>query len=104
MMDGVRFDHWARKLTRSPHRRQVLAASAASLAGLWITGELGTARKKQHRKKNAKKVQVCQCASDDPATCTTTKVKKQNVFIFVIEQPCSYKGLCLSGVTMCPVF
>ena len=103
-MDGFRFDQWARNLTSGPNRRQVLAASAAALAGLTLSRELGTARKRKNRKKNEEKVKVCYCASNLSSTCSTTKVKKKNVFFFVIQNPCSYEGPCISGVTMCPMF
>jgi len=99
-MDGTQFDTLIKRLSRTRLTRaralQGLAAGAVTaLAGVHFRADDVSADGNNTRKRK-----VCLCASADPATCQTKKVKAKKARRLA-RQGCNYKGSCRSGVSGC---
>jgi hypothetical protein len=92
-VDPFRFDGIARHLAQSLPRRSVVAGSlGASLLGVAGIGPDALAKKKKSKKKS-----ICHCPTNDPATCTTIKVRKKARKQH-LKHLCDYDGECQPGV------
>jgi hypothetical protein len=99
-MDATRFDDLIKRfattrLTRVQTLRGLAAGGVAALTGVGLTAEEADAKKK-----NAKKVKVCQCFSELATSCSTKKKAKKKAKKLLRNFPCSYKGSC-RGVSGC---
>jgi hypothetical protein len=92
-MHSARFDRLAKVLASRHPRRAAL--SLLAVLGLGLAREEADAKKK-----NEKKVKICQCFSELVTSCSTKKKAKDKVKKVLKASPCSYKGSC-RGVSGC---
>lgn len=108
-MDGTQFDTLIKRLSATPLTRgkalRRLAASAAILAGVTLTEELGTAADKRKKKRRRRRRPVCHCTSAAAESCSTRKLNREGRTRLLASNPCAYGGPCLgfSGCATAPV-
>jgi hypothetical protein len=102
IMDGNTFDHLIKQLattrvSRLTALRGLAGGAVAALTGVELSrDDVDAADDKKTRKRR-----VCLCATADPGTCNTKKVKARKARR-VARRACNYKGRCRAGVSGCP--
>jgi hypothetical protein len=97
MMNGNAFDIFTR-CTEAVSRRgslRTLGAALAALAGVSLSPESGTARKKSQKLRT-----VCHCPDQTVTNCRTLKKGKKAVKKHLEKHQCDYKGAC-TGFNPC---
>ena len=104
-MDGTRFDNLIKRLAATPVTRATalrgLAAGAATLAGVTLLAEPGTAADGDGKRRRRRR--VCDCSSANPNSCTNRRLKRRAARRLLRSNDCAYKGRC-TGVSGCAAF